>query len=92
MRPETNDAGAAAGGRRHDVGGLDDGRTSYLTADELQALSFDAAQPAWTAAAGSPKPSKRKAPKKKPGSPKPGSPKPGSPKPGSPKPKGSPKP
>jgi hypothetical protein len=92
MRPETNDAGAAAGGRRHDVAGLDSGRTSYLTADELRALGLDAAEPTWMAAAGSPKPTKRKAPKKKPGSPKPGSPKPGSPKPGSPKPKGSPKP
>jgi hypothetical protein len=84
MRPETNVAGAAAG--------LDSGRTSYLTSDELQALDLDTAAPTWMAAAGSPKPAKRKAPKKKPGSPKPGSPKPGSPKPGSPKPKGSPKP
>ena len=89
MRPETNDDGAAAVGRRGERAGLDSGRASYLTADEFQALSLDAADPAWTAAAGSPKPAKRKAPKKKPGSPKPGSPKPGSPKP---KPKGSPKP
>jgi hypothetical protein len=82
MRPVTDDGGMA-----RDGAGLDSGRTSYLTPDDLQELNLEAAAaPAWLAAAASPKTGKRK-----PGSPKPGSPKPGSPKPGKPKPAGSPK-